>query len=106
MRFLPKSDLLRGRPRWQLALAAALIAALAIPAIAIGRADKVKTTTFPLFVNAANLNCLKGPGTTPAVTATVKRGKSNDTLTLNLSGFKPKLAFDLFTVQHSPQLAN
>jgi hypothetical protein len=102
-----RSIKLRGRLRpWQLALATAIIAALAIPAMAIGRADKVKTTTFPLFVNGANLNCLKAPGQTPNVTATVKRGKTNDTMTLNLSGFKPKLAFDLFTVQHSSQLAN
>jgi hypothetical protein len=107
MRFVPKSDQLRRRMRpWQLALAAALLAALAIPAMAIGGAGKVKTTTFPLFVNSANLNCLKAPGQTPAVSATVKRGKLADTLTMNLSGFKPGLDFDLFTVQRSNQLAN
>ena len=69
MRFIRKSDQSRGRVRaWQLALATALVAALAIPAMAIGRADKVKTTTFPLFVNGANLNCLKAPGRTPTMT--------------------------------------
>src|SRR3954471_7157418 len=102
-----RSIQLRGRVRmWHLALATALIAALAIPAMAGGRADKVKTTTFPLFVNGANLNCLKAPGQTPAVSATVKRGKTADQLNPTLSGFKPHLQFDLFTVEHSNQLAN
>jgi hypothetical protein len=97
----------RGRVRtWHLALATALLAALAIPAMAIGGADKVKSTTFPLFVNGANLNCLKAPGQTPTVSATVKRGKTADQLNLTLSGFKPGLQFDLFTVEHSNQLAN
>jgi hypothetical protein len=101
MRFLPKSDPLRGhgiRP-WHLALLTALLAALAIPAMAIGGAGKVKSTTFPLFVNGANLNCLAAPGKTPTATATVKRGKVNDSLTLTMSGFKPGLDFDLFTVE-------
>jgi hypothetical protein len=89
-----------------LALAVAVLAALAIPAMAIGGAGKVKTTTFPLFVNGANLNCLKAPGQTPQATATVKRGRLNDTLTLSVSGIKPGLDFDLFTVQRSNQLAN
>src|SRR5262245_5059631 len=107
MSHVPKSDPLRRRPRpLYLALAVAVLAALAIPAMAIGGAGKVKSTTFPLYVNGANINCLKGAGQTPAVTATVKRGKLNDTLNLSLSGFKPGLDFDLFTVQRSNQLAN
>jgi hypothetical protein len=36
----------------------------------------------------------------------VHRGELNDTLTLRLHHFKPGLQFDLFTVQHSPFLAN
>jgi hypothetical protein len=39
------------------------------------------------------------------VTATVTRGKLNDTLQLHLSGFKHGLGFDLFTVQRSNQTA-
>src|SRR5262245_16733343 len=102
MRFLRKSDQGRGRVRaWQLALATALVAALAVPAIAIGRADKVKTTTFPLFVNAVNKNCLAAPGKNPTVSATVKRGRTADQLNLTLANFKPHLQFDLFTVEHS-----
>jgi hypothetical protein len=91
---------------WHLALATALLAALAIPAMAVGRADKVNSTTFSLFVNGVNKNCLAAPGKTPAATATVNRGSVNDTLTLSMSGFKPGLDFDLFTVQRSNQLAN
>jgi hypothetical protein len=42
----------------------------------------------------------------PQARATVIRGKLNDTLILDLDGIKPGLAFDLFTVQHSPFLAD
>ncbi len=34
------------------------------------------------------------------------RGKLNDTLILDLDGIRPELAFDLFTVQRSPLLAD
>jgi hypothetical protein len=36
----------------------------------------------------------------------VNRGSQNDTLTLTVSGLKPGLDFDVFTVQKSPQKAN
>ena len=42
----------------------------------------------------------------PRARATVIRGKLNDTLILDLDGFKPGLAFDLFTVQRSPFLSD
>jgi hypothetical protein len=40
------------------------------------------------------------------VDAVVVRGDLNDRLTLKLRGFKPGLNFDLFTVEHTPQLAD
>ena len=40
------------------------------------------------------------------VSARVERGDDNDTMTLRLDGFKPDLAFDLFTVENTPQLAD
>jgi hypothetical protein len=52
------------------------------------------------------VDCAAGPEGQPKVEATVKRGDLNDTLRLKLSGFKPGLQFDLFTVENSPQLAD
>jgi hypothetical protein len=63
-------------------------------------------TTFRLFVNPSVAACLQPPGGTATVTAKVVRGALNDTMTLTLKGFKPKLGFDLFTVQRSNQLAH
>jgi hypothetical protein len=65
----------------------------------------VTSTTFPLFANAKFLPCLTGTGT-PKVSTTVIRGNNNDQMDLVLTGFKPNLAFDLFTVQRSSQLAD
>jgi uncharacterized repeat protein (TIGR01451 family) len=64
------------------------------------------SVSFPLFPNVKFLPCLAAPGATPSVTATVQRGSLNDLMTLQLAGFRPGLAFDLFTVQRSPQLAD
>jgi hypothetical protein len=36
----------------------------------------------------------------------VVKGKLNDTLTIKLRHVKPKLAFDLFTVENSPFLSD
>jgi hypothetical protein len=64
-------------------------------------------TTFQLFPVAANLPCLKGAsGASPSATVTVVKGKLNDTLTLKLRHVKPKLAFDLFTVENTPFLSD
>jgi hypothetical protein len=53
------------------------------------------------------LNCLGVPGQpAPTANATVTKGSDNDTLTLRLANFKPGLAFDMFTVERSNQLAN
>ena len=63
-------------------------------------------TTFHLFPNKDNKACFEATGQTARATAKVTRGNLNDTLVLSLSGFKPDLDFDLFTVQNSNQLAN
>jgi len=70
-------------------------------------AQPASSTHFKLFPNAAFAPCLrKNASTTPTATATVTRGALNDTLTLKLSGFKPHIGFDLFTVQRSNQNAS
>jgi hypothetical protein len=58
-------------------------------------------TTFNLSPNPAFLNCLSPAGVTPTAKVSVVQGDLNDELTLVLDGVKPKLAFDLFTVQRS-----
>jgi len=89
------------------------VVGLAIVAVAAGTAltasaasSKVHSTTFPLFPNAGQLNCLAQPGKTPVANATVTRGNRNDTLTLHVRNLKPHLAFDLFTTQFAPFLSN
>jgi len=68
---------------------------------------KTNRTSFNLFPQTAQLNCLKPTPTSPDPTVTVKvrRGDLNDRADIELRGFKPHLAFDLFTIQHSPQTA-
>src|SRR5271166_1371786 len=67
----------------------------------------VDKTTFALVPNAAFLQCLSADGTTPPVAKVlVRRDKLNDTLAIHVSGLKPNLQFDLFTVQRSPLLAD
>jgi len=65
--------------------------------------DKKDEITFKLIPNPAVLDCLRANRyEEPRAEVTVIRGKLNDTLVLDLDGIKPGLAFDLFTVQHSP----
>lgn len=59
------------------------------------------STMFDLLPNAPFLNCFSATATSPVATVKVVRGKLNDTLTLDVSGLKPNLAFDMFTVQRS-----
>jgi hypothetical protein len=98
-----------------LGLVALTVGALGIaPAISAGGASThrssarpdVNETTFKLFPNTATVACARAPGQTAKITATVDRGTRNDQMTLNLSGFKPGLNFDLFTVQNSNQQAD
>ena len=61
-------------------------------------AAKPASVTFALHVNPPFLACV---GKNAQATAKVTRGPLADILELTLTGFKPKLAFDLFTVQRS-----
>jgi hypothetical protein len=85
--------------------------AVAVLAGSVGMAaaasSKPDETTFQMFPQAAQVNCLKPKPSspTPRVTVTVRRGDLNDRADIQLHGFKPNLAFDLFTIQHSPQTA-
>jgi hypothetical protein len=87
------------------AFGASVSAVCLLASFGTANAGPPNTTKFSLFVNPANLNCLKGKSGTPTATATVVRGSLNDTLTISLKHFKPKLQFDLFTIQNSNQLA-
>jgi len=81
------------------------IAALALSGVAI--AQKADAITFNLAPNPDTIECLRANNTEePRARATVVRGKVNDTLILDLDGIKPELAFDLFTLQRSPLLAD
>jgi len=76
------------------------------PAAASARDKKMKSV-FDLVANPSFVNCLrKDSYEEPRARATVIRGKLNDSLILDLDGFKPGLAFDLFTVQRSPFLSD
>src|SRR5262245_31935885 len=84
-------------------IAGAALALLGSPSYAAKPAE----VTFALHVNPAFKACLrKDANTTPRAVAKVVRGAFNDTLSLNLAGFKPNLDFDVFTVQRSNLLAN
>jgi hypothetical protein len=69
--------------------------------------DKRDRVSFDLQLNPATVECVRGSyNEEPRARATVIRGKLNDTLILDLDGFKSGLQFDLFTVQNSPFLFN
>lgn len=64
--------------------------------------DKVDQIRFKLVPNPAFKDCLRRSySEEPSATATVVRGKLNDTLYLDLDGIRPGLNFDLFTVERS-----
>jgi hypothetical protein len=68
---------------------------------------QVNKVTFKLTPQPKFVSCLgvKG-GPTPTATITVTRGELHDTLTLKASNIKPKLGFDLFTIQNTNLLAD
>ena len=99
-------SLLTSRAR-RLAAATAVAAAVAGGSMAASAAtSKPSNTTFSLFPNVAQLNCLAAPGQTPTATVQVHRGDLNDRLTLKVKGLKPNLDFDVFTIENTPQLSN
>jgi hypothetical protein len=94
---------------WKAAVAAVgMLGALSAATAAAPPSDKKDEISFDLVPNPQFVDCLRANnyGERPRAHATVIRGKLNDTLILDLDGIKPGLAFDLFTVQHSPFLAN
>ena len=95
------------RSAWTAAVAASGMLGVLAAAAAPAAADKPEEISFDLVPNPQFLECLRASSyEEPRAHATVIRGKLNDTLILDLDGIKPGLAFDLFTVQHSPFLAN
>jgi hypothetical protein len=79
-----------------------------MPGLAFAQ-SKVDKTTFELLPNPTLnvIKCLAADGTTPPeATVKVERGDLNDTLRIHVTGLKPNLRFDLFTVQRSPFLAD
>jgi hypothetical protein len=82
------------------------VAAMMFSGLASAQSKK-NVTTFNLVPNPQVLNCLRANSwEEPRARATVVRGKQNDTLILDVDGIRPDLDFDLFTVQHSPFLAD
>ncbi|MGZ4868346.1 MAG: hypothetical protein ACXV7C_14045, partial [Candidatus Angelobacter sp.] len=84
-----------------------LVATAALALSGVASAQKTDVITFNLTPNPDTVVCLRANNTEePRARATVVRGKVNDTLILDLDGIRPGLAFDLFTVQRSPLLAD
>ena len=76
-----------------------------LPSIAFGAAPN--EITFDLVPNPAFKGCLVKDPTMPAsAKVIVTRTELNEVLLLELNNIKPGLAFDLFTVQRSPFLAD
>ena len=100
--------LLTSRARRTLAGIAVVAAAAATGGAVSANAQPAKPdrTSFSLFANAAQQNCLAQPGKTPTAYVDVRRGDENDTLTLHVRNLKPNLRFDVFTVEKTPQLAD
>jgi len=85
---------------------AVLCGLLALPTT-VSAQNEVDEVSFKLVPNPKIVDCLRAsPWEEPKATATVIRGKLNDTLILDVDGIKPGLAFDLFTVQRSSLLAD
>lgn len=73
-----------------------------LPSLASAQ-NKKDIIRFNLVPNPQFVDCLRrSPVEELKARATVFRGRFSDTLVLDLDGFKPGLAFDLFTVQRSP----
>jgi hypothetical protein len=68
---------------------------------------QVKKITFNLTPQPKSVNCLGVEGgPTPTATVTVTRGELHDTLTLKAANIKPKVGFDLFTIQNTNLLSD
>lgn len=78
----------------KLALATGLASLISMSAMA----QDVNTVDFALLVNPQFSACV---GPNPQASVEVIRGNLNDKLTITITGIRPNLAFDLFTVQRS-----
>ena len=87
---------------------AAVVAAIAVARV--GSAQEVDQKQFNLFADPAVVRCLAAfpddPSRPPSASVTVRRGKLNDRLDIQLRNIKQGLAFDMFTVEHSKFLAD
>jgi hypothetical protein len=91
-----------GSNRFMVAAVLAVGLVTAFPATA-----QVKKITFNLTPQPKFTSCLGVEGgPTPTATVTVTRGELHDTLTLKAAYIKPKLGFDLFTIQNSNLLSD
>src|SRR5262245_23822330 len=87
-----------------------LLGAVAVAGVSVAsqrsfaQADAIQ---FDLTAHPKQLTCLQAaPNVTPRAHVSVHRGKLADTLTIQASGIKPGLQFDMFTVQRSALLAD
>ena len=82
---------------------AALVATTALLlTAALAHAQPKPVTYFTLTANPAFLTCLAAnPSAPPQAVVAVRRGELNDLAVVHVSGLKPNLKFDLFTVQRS-----
>ncbi len=80
----------------------AMTTALCLMTAAAHAQSKPNETKFTLTANPTVVACLAADGTTePRAFVLVRRGELNDTGVVVVSGLKPNLQFDLFTVQRS-----
>jgi hypothetical protein len=93
--------------RLRVIASAALSFVLAVGPVFAQGDPEITKITFDLTPQAKFLSCLGVPGgPTPTATVTVTRGHLHDTLTLQAHNIKPKLGFDLFTIQNSNLLSD
>jgi hypothetical protein len=87
---------------------AILLAATAVCAVAglAWAAPPPEEADFVLSPNPAFLKCLAGDGQNVQAAVHVKRGDLNDQLDMEVTGLKPNLAFDIFTVERTSLDAN
>lgn len=88
-------------------LLSALAIAIAVPLFTGVVNAQVNQASFDLHVNPKFAACLGIPGgPTPTAHVTVTHGALADTLTIVADNIKPRLNFDLFTIQRSNLLAD
>ena len=87
---------------------AALVAAVALARVST--AQELDQKQFDLFADPSVVRCLAAfpddPSRPPSASVTVKRGRLNDQLSIQLRNIKPGLAFDMFTVEQSKFLSD